>query len=169
MDFAELIQEALATPFEGWDFSCFGNRITDDGELPWDYESLARDRLPRAASLLDLGTGGGELLASLLDPGTGDGEPLAPPHVDAAWDLTAATSALEEAGLKVTWSREAAFTTTFHDIGALVLFLRVISWQVPDFDVRAYDSGLRALHEAMEGGHPLKATAHRFALTATGQ
>ncbi|TMR08591.1 hypothetical protein ETD86_47135 [Nonomuraea turkmeniaca] len=58
--------------------------------------------------------------------------------------------------------------TTFHDIGALVLFLRMVPWQVPDFDVARYDGRLRALHSAMRQGRPLRATARRFALLATG-
>ncbi|WP_223190679.1 hypothetical protein [Nonomuraea terrae] len=54
----------------------------------------------------------------------------------------------------------------FHDAGALVLFLRVLPWQVPGFDADAYGDRLRALHEEMERGRPLLATARRFALVA---
>ncbi|NBE95548.1 class I SAM-dependent methyltransferase [Nonomuraea sp. KC401] len=39
--------------------------MTVTGDLPWDYAGMVRERLPGTASLLDLGTGGGELLASL--------------------------------------------------------------------------------------------------------
>jgi SAM-dependent methyltransferase len=245
MGYTDLIREALATPFEGWDFAVFRGRMTSEDALPWDYETMVRDRLPKAAALLDLGTGGGELLASLaplpartvateghppnvpvarrrLEPlgvevtqaaGAGplpfpDGsfdlivsrheaydpreirrllapggtfvtqqvagrdleeinEALGgPPHEDRDWDLAAATAGLAAAGLEVSWSREARFTTAFHDVGALVLFLRVVPWQMPGFDVAAYDAWLRALHADMERGHPLQATAHRFALLA---
>ncbi|MEU8354801.1 class I SAM-dependent methyltransferase [Nonomuraea sp. NPDC048882] len=237
MGYEALIDEALTTPFEGWDFSVFGDRVTCDGTLPWDYERLARDHLARSSALLDLGTGGGEFLSSLtpLPPRTAATEahppnlPLArarleplgvevaedtrsfpdasfdliinrhesydphelhrlltpggtfltqqvggrdleeinttlaaPPHEDRSWNLDQAST-----DLNVTWSREGTFTTTFHDIGALVLFLRVISWQVPDFDIHTYEPRLRALHESMRHGHPLRATAHRFALLAT--
>ncbi|MEV0823079.1 class I SAM-dependent methyltransferase [Nonomuraea rubra] len=238
MDFEELIREATATPFEGWDFSLLRGRVTDEGEPPWDYEHLAREHLRTATSLLDLGTGGGELLSGLapLPPRTvaTEGyapnlpiararlEPLGvevaeathafpdasfdlvlnrhapydpaevrrllapggryltqqvsgrdleelnaslggPPHPDRAWNLAAATAAL---GLKIVWSEEASFTTTFHDIGALVLFLRAVSWQVPGFEVAAYEDRLRALHEDLARGRPLRATARRFALLA---
>jgi SAM-dependent methyltransferase len=90
----------------------------------------------------------------------------APPHEDRDWDLVTASAALTSAGLTVTWSQAAGHPITFHDIGALVLFLRVVPWQVPDFDPEAYGDRLRALHESMERGHPLTATAHRFALLA---
>ncbi|WP_181958443.1 class I SAM-dependent methyltransferase [Nonomuraea diastatica] len=234
----ELIREALATPFEGWDFAVFRGRMTMAGDLPWDYEGMVRERLPGTASLLDLGTGGGELLASLapLPPRTvateghppnvpvarrleplgvevvaagGQGAlPLpsgafalivnrheaydprevrrllapggtfvtqqvggrdleeinaalgAPPHEDAHWNLATA------AGLDVTWRQEAGYPVTIGDVGALVLFLRIVAWQVPGFGVDRYGDRLRALHGDMEHGRPLRATARRFALVA---
>ncbi|MFB4266589.1 class I SAM-dependent methyltransferase [Nonomuraea sp. GTA35] len=242
MDFEELIHQARDTPFEGWDFSFLRGRVTYEGELPWDYERLAREHLRNAASLLDLGTGGGELLAGLapLPPRTAATEgyapnlPIArarleplgvevaedtrpfpdasfdlvlnrhesydpaevrrllapggryltqqvsgrdleelnaalggPPHPHHAWDLASATAALDR--LEITWSEEASFTTTFHDVGALVLFLRAVPWQVPGFDVSAYGDRLRAVHQDMARGRPLRATARRFALLAVAR
>ena len=51
----------------GWDFSRFAGRL-DAEEPPWDFEAdcLAAWTATPAASVLDLGTGGGERLASLL-------------------------------------------------------------------------------------------------------
>ncbi|MFI7644116.1 class I SAM-dependent methyltransferase [Nonomuraea sp. NPDC049400] len=92
-----------------------------------------------------------------------------PPLSPRDWDLARASAALAEAGLTVTWSQEAQVRTTFHDVGALVLFLRIVSWQVPDFDVDRYARRLRALHEEMKRGKPLTAQAHRFVLVATPQ
>ncbi|WP_327250918.1 class I SAM-dependent methyltransferase [Streptomyces sp. NBC_01244] len=58
------IAEAQQATMSGWDFSWLKGRA--DGEGPsWDYGQLARGLLPRARSLLDIDTGGGELLASL--------------------------------------------------------------------------------------------------------
>ncbi|WP_181958431.1 class I SAM-dependent methyltransferase [Nonomuraea deserti] len=245
MKYDELVSEALTTPLEGWDFAALRGRMVED-PLPWDYKRLLLSHLPHAASLLDLGTGGGEFLSELgrlplrtgategylpnlpiarrrleplgievaavgeddvlpfpddsftlvasrhesYDPSeirrvlTGDGlfitqqvggrnleevnEALAaPPLARRDWDLARASAALAEAGLTVMWSEEVQVATTFHDVGALVLFLRIVSWQVPDFDVDRYARRLRVLHEEMARGGELRAHAHRFILLAT--
>jgi hypothetical protein len=48
-------------PVPGWDFSSFGGRIEEE-PLSWSYADLARGLLPGAHAVLDIGTGGGELL-----------------------------------------------------------------------------------------------------------
>lgn len=53
-------------PFRGWDFSHIEGRLIEE-EPPWSYEDLARDAMRGRASLLDLGTGGGEVLSRLRD------------------------------------------------------------------------------------------------------
>ncbi|GAA4047335.1 methyltransferase domain-containing protein [Nonomuraea soli] len=66
MDYDHLISEALATPFEGWDFDVFKDRYEEHTDrLPWNYEHLVRDRMAAVSSMLDMGTGGGEFLAAL--------------------------------------------------------------------------------------------------------
>jgi SAM-dependent methyltransferase len=62
--FDRLVGEALAAPFEGWDFSCLKGRKTE-ADLPWDYCATVRARMKGIGSMLDMGTGGGEILASL--------------------------------------------------------------------------------------------------------
>ena len=61
-----LVTDALAAAeaMNGWDFSYLQGR-TSGGELSWSYPDLAREAVSRSAALLDLDTGGGELLASL--------------------------------------------------------------------------------------------------------
>lgn len=56
-------QEAEA-PFEGWDFSHLAGRMTEH-QLPWDYLALARDAVRGSRDLLDVATGGGEILSTL--------------------------------------------------------------------------------------------------------
>ncbi|MEA3328108.1 MAG: methyltransferase domain-containing protein [Chloroflexota bacterium] len=59
-----LIAEAKSAPFTGWDFNWLDDRMIQQ-QPPWDYPAMVRKHLETAASLLDMGTGGGELLASL--------------------------------------------------------------------------------------------------------
>ena len=61
---AELIDEAAAAPFAGWDFSWLeqsGRYRTEP--LPWSLRALARPHLDAGPSALDMGTGGGERFA----------------------------------------------------------------------------------------------------------
>ena len=66
MDFDQLVAEAMAQDFSGWDFSWLRGRWSDE-EPYWVYRRIVRELAGRADSLLDMGTGGGEFLAS-LDP-----------------------------------------------------------------------------------------------------
>lgn len=54
-------------PFNGWDFSYMCNRWRQD-ELPWSYSRLVRENLSKEMDLLDMGTGGGELLLTFEHP-----------------------------------------------------------------------------------------------------
>jgi len=65
-NFDELLTEARRHPIRGWDFSWLdeGGRFQQE-PLPWDYSELVKRRIRRSRDFLDLGTGGGELLASL--------------------------------------------------------------------------------------------------------
>ncbi|AWZ04441.1 MULTISPECIES: methyltransferase [unclassified Streptomyces] len=62
--YEERIVEARQATMSGWDFSWLEGRAHGEGPS-WDYVRHARALLPRARSLLDVDTGGGELLASL--------------------------------------------------------------------------------------------------------
>jgi len=50
--------------FSGWDLS-FIETTTAGAPLPWDFEALARRHATSAQSVLDLGTGGGEVLSRI--------------------------------------------------------------------------------------------------------
>ena len=62
--FEELVSEALSWRLEGWDFSSLKERWTEISP-PWDYREIVSGQLSTEVPLLDLGTGGGELLSSL--------------------------------------------------------------------------------------------------------
>jgi SAM-dependent methyltransferase len=67
--FAELIAEGSAVPTEGWDFSWFAGRATEE-RPPWGYARMLGERMGALAAVagaaaLDLQTGGGEVLATV--------------------------------------------------------------------------------------------------------
>lgn len=63
-DFEELVAEAVAEPTEGWDFSWFVGRATEQ-RPSWGYQRLMGERMARATAALDIQTGGGEVLAGI--------------------------------------------------------------------------------------------------------
>lgn len=73
----ELVAEGEAVPTEGWDFSWFEGRATEQ-RPSWGYAKLLAERMARAEAALDVQTGGGEVLAGI---------PQAPPYLAAteAW------------------------------------------------------------------------------------
>lgn len=67
--FEDLVAEGAAVPVEGWDFSWFDGRATEE-RPPWGYAALMRDRMGGVTSALDVETGGGEVLATVDHPPT---------------------------------------------------------------------------------------------------
>ena len=63
--FEELLAEGIAVPVEGWDFSWFAGRATEERPA-WGYAALLAGRLGTATSSLDLQTGGAEVYAEAL-------------------------------------------------------------------------------------------------------
>ena len=61
MGLEQWISEEKA-PFKGWDFSHIKNRKIDQ-KLPWNYNLLAKRLVGKSNSVLDMGTGGGEIFS----------------------------------------------------------------------------------------------------------
>ncbi|MCI3272796.1 class I SAM-dependent methyltransferase [Streptomyces cylindrosporus] len=59
--FESLVAEGAAVPTEGWDFSWFEGRATEE-RPSWGYAVSLADRLAQATAALDVQTGGGEVL-----------------------------------------------------------------------------------------------------------
>ncbi|MFJ4919709.1 methyltransferase domain-containing protein [Streptomyces sp. NPDC088725] len=281
--FDDLIAEAEAVSADGWDFSWLAGRATEE-RPSWGYARSLADRISGAEAVLDLDTGGGEVLAEAVaasatraagstratastgSPGqpepptrpraptpmrpqarltvateawppnvtkaaarlrplgvaviaTSDEPPL--PFADSAFDLVVsrhpvrtwwdeiarvlrpggmyfsqevgpasvfelvehflgplppearssrdperAARAARAAGLDIVDLRTAALRTEFHDIGAVVYFLRKVIWMVPDFSVERYRPQLAALHRRIEAEGPFVATTTRFLVEA---
>ena len=62
MDFESLLAEGLAVLVDGWDFSWFDGRATEQ-RTTWHYAERCAAALPGASASLDIETGGGEVYA----------------------------------------------------------------------------------------------------------
>jgi SAM-dependent methyltransferase len=85
---AEQIAEGDAVPVEGWDFSWFDGRATEE-RPSWGYQRLIAERLGTARAALDIQTGGGEVTAGALRTAARTPEVVAateswPPNVEIA-------------------------------------------------------------------------------------
>jgi SAM-dependent methyltransferase len=254
--FEDLVAEGAAVPTEGWDFSWFEGRASEE-RPSWGYAVSAGERLARAEAVLDIQTGGGEVLdfalgraeparpvlaaategwppnvakaTALLRPrgvvvvAAADDAPL--PFADGTFDLVLSRHPVrpywdeiarvlrpggryfaqhvgpasvfelveyflgplpkevrsardpereradaEAAGLEVAGLRAERLRMEFHDIAAVVHFLRKVVWMVPGFTVEAYEPQLRALHERIEKEGPFVAhsTRHLFDVRRPG-
>jgi SAM-dependent methyltransferase len=65
--FEALVAEGAAVPVEGWDFSWFDGRASEE-RPPWGYARLMSERMGGVGSALDVETGGGEVLAGVRRP-----------------------------------------------------------------------------------------------------
>jgi SAM-dependent methyltransferase len=66
-DFEDLIAEGAAVAVQGWDFSWFEGRATEQ-RPSWGYARLMGERMATATRALDLQTGGGEVLSGIAKP-----------------------------------------------------------------------------------------------------
>ncbi|MFE7900768.1 methyltransferase domain-containing protein [Streptomyces sp. NPDC057424] len=72
----------------------------------------------------------------------------------------------EAAGLDVVGLRAERLRMEFHDVGAVVHFLRKVVWMVPGFTVEAYEPRLRELHERIRAEGPFVAHSTRHLVDA---
>jgi SAM-dependent methyltransferase len=78
-----------------------------------------------------------------------------------ARDPQAERRAAEDAGLEVRTMQLERPRTAFHDIGAVVYFLRLVPWIVPGFTVEGHRTALRELHADIERDGSFETTASR--------
>ncbi|WP_371669392.1 class I SAM-dependent methyltransferase [Streptomyces sp. NBC_00289] len=247
--FGDLVAEGVSVPTEGWDFSWFEGRATE-ARPSWGYATSTAERLAGADAVLDIQTGGGEVLdfalgrasrtpaltvategwppnvakaTALLRPRgvavVASPEDAGLPFADGAFDLVVSRHPVrphwreivrvlrpggtyfaqhvgpasafelvecflgpqpdqqrstrhpdreraeaEAAGLEIVDLRAERLRMEFHDIAAVVHFLRKVIWMVPDFTVEAYEAQLRSLHERIEsrGAFVAYSTRHLF-------
>jgi SAM-dependent methyltransferase len=245
--FENLVQEAWTRGIQGWDWSYLDGRRTVE-TLPWDYPALARGYIAQAKSLLEIGTGGGELFSTFrpfppctvaleaYPPSVGlAGRTLSPlgvkvvwtedniavplPFADATFDLVVnrhagysasevfrvlrpggrlltqqvggqnefrlnelfqeqphfvygywklpyALQELETAGFSIQSQQEAHPEARYFDIGAVVYYLSVIDWQVPEFDIHIHEDKLRQIDQTIQDEGSLVTWEHYFIIEA---
>ena len=97
--FADLVAEGAAEPVEGWDFSWFAGRASEE-RPSWGYARMMAARMAGSRAALDIQTGGGEVLAAALA-----GAPEPPPVLAAteSWppNLAIAAARLRPLGGRV--------------------------------------------------------------------
>ncbi|MDH6220208.1 methyltransferase domain-containing protein [Streptomyces pseudovenezuelae] len=87
--FEDLVAEGVAVPTEGWDFSWFEGRASEE-RPSWGYARSMAERLAGTTAALDIQTGGGEVLGFALDT-LADADADAADNADPRPLLTAAT------------------------------------------------------------------------------
>jgi len=65
--FEELLAEGEKEPVEGWGFSWFEGRATEE-RPSWGYSGILAARMAKVSTALDVQTGGGEVLATIPYP-----------------------------------------------------------------------------------------------------
>ncbi|WP_320671574.1 class I SAM-dependent methyltransferase [Patulibacter defluvii] len=88
------------------------------------------------------------------------------PEARRARDPDDEAAAARAAGLAVVDLRTERLPMAFHDVGAVVWFLRKVIWLVPGFDVTVHEPELRALHERIEREGSFRAVASRTLVEA---
>lgn len=81
-------------------------------------------------------------------------------------DPDLARQAAEAAGLDVVRLEVERPLTVFYDVGAVVYFLRLVVWIVPDFTVAKYRERLQDLHRRIERDGAFHTAASRFLIEA---
>ena len=84
------------------------------------------------------------------------------------FDFTLKQSSAEllSVGLEIVDCRENFSRTEFYDIGAVVYYLRAVSWQVLGFTVDGYRERIAAIHNHIQRHGSFVASSHRCYLEA---
>ena len=82
------------------------------------------------------------------------------------WTKKMITRQLTKAGFELFTVEEEFPQAEFVDIGAVVFYLRIISWQIADFTIEKYRLKLYAIHQDIQAHGPLHVHDHRILVEA---
>jgi SAM-dependent methyltransferase len=78
------------------------------------------------------------------------------------WTKERITQQLMDAGFELITVKEEFPIAEYADIGAVVFYLRIIPWQIADFEVTKYRDKLYAIHQEIIANGPLQVHDHRI-------
>lgn len=82
------------------------------------------------------------------------------------WNLACAVHELQEAGWQIAEQHESFAPSRFYDVGAVVYYLKAISWEVPDFSVEKYFDQLVEIRRLIQREGYLDVSFHTFFIVA---
>jgi len=82
------------------------------------------------------------------------------------WNVDYALHELVGAGWQIVEQKEAFISTRFHDVGAIVYYLKAIPWEVPDFSVEKYFDRLVEIHHLIQRDGYVDVPFHMFFIVA---
>jgi len=149
------------------------HEVSDPGKLPFGDETfdllLNRHGMCTFVEEFRVLKPGGALITEQVGNGTNHeihqllGVPL--PQSNELGNLSGARSAAEKAGFAVVNAAEAYPLTQYTDVGALVYYLKCISWQISDFSVERFSDKLLELHRKVrEEGRAIDVCFHLYLL-----
>jgi SAM-dependent methyltransferase len=122
------------------------------------WEEIARTLKPGGTYLSQqVGAGSNRELTDFM---------MGPQPVSDRHSVARAIVEAEGSGLEVVDLRQESLRAEFDDIAAVVLFLRMVVWTVPDFSVDNYVDRLASLHRQIELRGPFVSHAQRFLIEA---
>ena len=83
------------------------------------------------------------------------------------WSLENEIQQLEKSGFTILRAEESFLDSVFDDIGVVVFYLKIISWQISGFSVEKYRERLLAMHELIEDQGAFVSKAHLLLIEAT--
>jgi hypothetical protein len=89
-----------------------------------------------------------------------------PPHAHRRFDRPFAIGQLEDAAFDVTRAEEADTPITFHDLAAVVYYLRMVPWAVERFDPVGDRDTLEHIHRLITGAGALQVRGSHMLLDA---
>lgn len=128
-------------------------KICGDGSLPFKNEEfeliINQHEYYDAAEVFRVLKSGGEFITKQVNSNNDKdlADLLGAPYDLDTWNLSVASKDLEEVGFTLEEKLVGTQLTRFFDIGAVVFFIKIVPWAIPNFTIETYQDKLFTLHE----------------------